>query len=67
MPTLPNIQVVSSRFIGREPQLAAIDQMLVQNTQHSCQVVLVAGEAGIGKTRLLAESHLRADELDLVC
>ncbi len=54
--------VVSTTFIGRAPQLAALDNWLTQVGQGSGQVVLVGGEAGIGKSRLVTEARRRADQ-----
>jgi DNA-binding NarL/FixJ family response regulator len=54
--------VVSTSFIGRGLQLAALDQWLLQGSQGRCQVVLVAGEAGIGKSRLMAETRRHAHQ-----
>lgn len=58
----PGKSVVSPRFIGRGPQLAALDRWLGQNDENSSRMVLVAGEAGIGKSRLVAETRLRANQ-----
>jgi DNA-binding CsgD family transcriptional regulator len=55
--------VISTSFIGRAQQLAVLDQWLLQDDPGSCRVVLVAGEAGIGKSRLVAETRRRADQL----
>jgi serine/threonine protein kinase/tetratricopeptide (TPR) repeat protein len=44
-----------SPFIGREKELAALQQRLNAAISGECQFVVVAGEPGIGKTRLLDE------------
>jgi DNA-binding CsgD family transcriptional regulator len=54
--------VVSPILIGRAPQLAALEHLLSQVGQGGGQVVLVAGEAGIGKSRLATEARRRAEE-----
>lgn len=41
-----------SPFVGRQAQLAALDQALQQARQGRATVVLLSGEMGIGKTRL---------------
>ena len=43
----------SSAFIGRAFELRRLDAVLERAEQGSPQVVLVAGDAGVGKTRLL--------------
>ena len=43
----------SSTFIGRAVELRRLDALLERAGQGSPQVVLVAGDAGVGKTRLL--------------
>ncbi|MFN8446045.1 MAG: BTAD domain-containing putative transcriptional regulator [Caldilineaceae bacterium] len=42
----------TSTFIGREPQLAALDLAFTQASQGFCKVVVLSGEMGIGKSRL---------------
>jgi DNA-binding NarL/FixJ family response regulator len=46
-------EVPSSAFIGRAVELRRLDVALERAGQGSPQVVLVAGDAGVGKTRLL--------------
>ena len=43
----------SSTFTGRAVELRRLDALLERAGQGSPQVVLVAGDAGVGKTRLL--------------
>jgi predicted ATPase len=47
-PALPN-------FVGRSRELAELQQHLNRAVAGECQFVVVAGEPGIGKTRLLDE------------
>ncbi|MCE7986278.1 MAG: helix-turn-helix transcriptional regulator [Caldilinea sp. CFX5] len=61
MAPLLDKSVVSTIFIGRAPQLATFDPWLAQGNQGRSQVVLVAGEAGIGKSRLATEVRQRAE------
>ncbi|HYZ37694.1 MAG TPA: BREX system ATP-binding domain-containing protein, partial [Pseudonocardiaceae bacterium] len=42
-------------FVGRSPELAALRQLLNRASQGAGEAAIVQGEAGIGKTRLLAE------------
>lgn len=60
MPFL-NKSVVSTTLIGRAPQLATLDNLLTQVGQGSGQVVLIGGEAGIGKSRFVSEVSHRAE------
>ncbi|HET7519754.1 MAG TPA: AAA family ATPase, partial [Actinomycetes bacterium] len=46
-------ELPSSAFIGRAVELGRLDAVLERAEQGSPQVVLVAGDAGVGKTRLL--------------
>jgi DNA-binding NarL/FixJ family response regulator len=47
-------------FIGRGPELERLERALAAATSGEPQVLLVAGEAGVGKTRLVAEFVTRA-------
>jgi class 3 adenylate cyclase len=49
-------------LVGREAELARLDAALDRLASGQGQVVLIVGEAGIGKTRLLAELRARAVE-----
>jgi DNA-binding CsgD family transcriptional regulator len=49
-----------SPFVGRDREIAALGRMLEETAQGSGRVALIAGEPGIGKTRLLAEVAERA-------
>ena len=51
-----------SRFVGRIPELAALDEALAAVESGAPRAVALAGPAGIGKTRLLAELERIADE-----
>jgi predicted ATPase len=53
-----------SRFVGRQTELAALQQALQQAQAGHGQVVALVGEAGVGKSRLVYEfvhSHLTRD------
>lgn len=58
--------VVSPVMIGRTAQLGALDALLEQARQKRGRVALIAGEAGIGKSRLVAETRTRAVNLGFV-
>jgi DNA-binding NtrC family response regulator/tetratricopeptide (TPR) repeat protein len=51
-----------SRFVGREPELRVLAESFASAEAASGQVVFVVGEAGIGKSRLLAELRRRLGE-----
>ncbi len=65
-PVTPEFRRLQSRrasapaLIGRQPELAELTARLDVALAGQCQLVLVGGEAGIGKTRLLLELELRA-------
>jgi DNA-binding NarL/FixJ family response regulator len=46
-------EVPGAAFVGREVELARLDAVLERAEHGSPRVVLVAGDAGVGKTRLL--------------
>jgi tetratricopeptide (TPR) repeat protein len=52
----------ASPFVGRQRELEMLDEACRSAAQGHGQVVFVAGEAGIGKSRLLAELRQRLDE-----
>lgn len=56
--------IVSPVLVGRAPYLDALDRVLGR-LREGGQTLLVAGEAGIGKSRLVAEARSRAARLDL--
>jgi class 3 adenylate cyclase len=52
-----------ARFVGRERELAAIHEAWESAlAQRRCKLVTIIGEAGIGKSRLVAEALTRFDE-----
>jgi DNA-binding CsgD family transcriptional regulator/tetratricopeptide (TPR) repeat protein len=56
------IGVVSLTVVGRGDQLAALDAALGQARGGQPSAVLIGGEAGIGKTRLVSEFAQRASQ-----
>lgn len=50
----------SPEFVGRGPELAALAEMLSDADGGRPQAILVGGEAGVGKTRLVEEFIVRA-------
>ncbi|HVN52606.1 MAG TPA: AAA family ATPase, partial [Acidimicrobiales bacterium] len=53
-------RVTSARFIGRTAELATVDDLLVRVATGEPATLLVAGDAGVGKTRLIEELARRA-------
>ncbi|MBI5380202.1 MAG: AAA family ATPase [Nitrospirae bacterium] len=58
LPTLLRALAESS-FVGRGEELAALDRFLNQVAQGTGGAMVIAGEVGVGKTRLAAESAVR--------
>ena len=56
------VPAVPGGLVGREAQLRVIDQALAGTSTGRGRMVLVAGEPGIGKTRLAEEATRRARE-----
>jgi hypothetical protein len=55
------VQLTPGRpFIGREPVLARLSEQLAEGDQAAAGMILVSGEAGVGKTRLLEELAARS-------
>ena len=48
-------------FVGREHEIGMLLQRWEEAVDGECQLVLIAGEAGIGKSRLVAECLARVD------
>jgi len=57
------LQGVSGRMVGRDRELAGIAEALEAASAVRPTTVLIAGPAGIGKTRLLDETRQRLDDL----
>ena len=53
-------RVSSPRFVGRQAELESLDAVLRRAADGIGGAVLVAGEAGIGKSRLMAQLEARA-------
>jgi DNA-binding CsgD family transcriptional regulator len=51
---------MSSLLLGREQEIAELDEALGLASQRTPQIVLVGGEAGMGKTNLVAHLERRA-------
>jgi DNA-binding SARP family transcriptional activator len=58
-PVMPSARAAADELVGREDQLAALDAILAGARDGRGRVALVAGEPGIGKTRLAEEAARR--------
>ena len=57
-----SLEISAGRTVGREPELAQVGLALDALAAGTSGCVVVEGEPGIGKTRLLAELRRRAEE-----
>ncbi len=65
---LKTIAHISAAFIGRREELARLDEALAQALNGRGQFVLITGESGLGKTRLLHTwRQARAERLLSLC
>jgi ATP/maltotriose-dependent transcriptional regulator MalT len=55
------MSLLAHRFVGRAEELQALEQVLADVDQGHTAAIEVVGEAGIGKSRLLAELGARAE------
>ncbi|MHC0430089.1 helix-turn-helix transcriptional regulator [Streptomyces sp. O3] len=60
------IRSLSPVFVGRASELTALNDALARGTAGEPQALLVGGEAGVGKTRLIEEFSARACREDAV-
>jgi len=58
-------QVVCPVIIGREREVTLLEDALLAANRGEGQIVVLAGEAGLGKTRLAGELGRRADKLGM--
>jgi DNA-binding CsgD family transcriptional regulator len=56
------LRVSSTRLIGRSAELAELEAALAEAADERPSIVFLAGESGVGKSRLLAELERRAVE-----
>jgi class 3 adenylate cyclase len=58
-------RVVCPILVGREPEVTALEDALLAANRGEGQIVLLAGEAGVGKSRLAAELERRARKIGM--
>jgi predicted ATPase len=54
-------RISSAAFVGRHGELRRLNALLAGVTSQSFATVLIGGEAGVGKTRLLSEFRASAE------
>gem|GEM_PF-117804 len=57
---LPSDHIMSAEFVGREEELRALQSVLEEATGGAGRTVLVEGEVGVGKSRLVEEFKFNA-------
>jgi len=61
-----SVEAAAPPFISRQPEIARLDQALLQVEQGQGQFILLRGESGVGKTRLAQEwARANADRIAL--
>src|ERR1700693_1683412 len=58
-------RVVCPGFVGGEPEVTELEDALLAANRGDGQIVLLAGEAGVGKSRLAAELQRRATKIGM--
>ncbi len=66
MERLINRPLLCPKIIGRTPELAALSVLVEQAKGGQGHLALLRGEAGIGKSRLVAETKAAAADLDFL-
>src|SRR5258706_12693721 len=65
MPT-PERSVICPILVGRQPDMQRLELLAAQAFAGRGQIALISGEAGIGKSRLVAELKARAQGRALI-
>jgi eukaryotic-like serine/threonine-protein kinase len=60
--SVSGMAIEASPFVGRDNELQAIDLAIESTRRGRMRIVLVSGEAGIGKTRFLEEIKRRSED-----
>jgi DNA-binding CsgD family transcriptional regulator/Flp pilus assembly protein TadD len=61
--TIPSVFICPT-LVGRQPDLTALHMLIDRNGKGQGQTILICGEAGIGKSSLVAETKLYAAQRD---
>ena len=59
-------RISSPALVGRREELAVVDDLLAQARDGHASLCIVAGEAGVGKTRLVRELERRAADAGML-
>ncbi len=62
---LGHLSIPCPRFIGREEELLWLQERLEEARRGRGDLVLLAGEAGVGKSRLITEATVRAQQAEI--
>jgi len=65
MQAIGHLQIPSPRFVGREAELLWLQERLEEARRSHGTLVFLAGEAGVGKSRLVRELTIRAREREI--
>ncbi|MGH2360183.1 MAG: ATP-binding protein [bacterium] len=63
--SLKPLAIPCPRFIGRQEELLWVQERLEEARRGRGDLVLVAGEAGVGKSRLITEAIVRAQQAEI--
>ena len=63
--TLRDLRIPCPRFIGRSDDLLWLQERLLEARRGQGELILLAGEAGIGKSRLLRETIAQAQQAEI--
>lgn len=62
---IDHLRIPCPRFIGREKELLWLQERLTEARRGQGELIFLAGEAGIGKSRLLKELTLQGQQAEI--